>query len=129
MQNLNVPEGGHADHGMGLNLKSLITLWVTLSISMESYGLTGNVMKGMCDPDRPFADRVACLSYVRGAHEMYLATSYLGGPRIYCLAEGVIVYQMAEIGYKYMNENPELLHQDFIDLLILALSEVFPCEE
>ena len=52
-------------------MKSLITLWVTLSVSMGSYGITGN------DKYEDFNSEVArdllvCTAYIRGFNEAHV---------------------------------------------------------
>ncbi|MDB2410675.1 hypothetical protein N9W57_08660 [Pseudomonadales bacterium] len=71
MRQLNVPKGR--------NLKSLITLWVTLSVSMGSYGetntFTGNQMLDGCkSKDLPMAWGI-CSGYIKGMNVMQLVAA------------------------------------------------------
>lgn len=111
-------------------IKSLITLWVTLSVSMRSYGLYGNEMYEHCAPDAAPIQGTGCLAFIRGATDMHdLQSTYLGGTSIYCLEEGITYQQLRKVVFKYMDENPEELHESFLVHLVNALRLAFPCEE
>ena len=111
-------------------IKSLITLWVTLSVSMGSYGLYGNEMYEHCAPDAAPIQGTSCLAFIRGATDMHeLQSTYLGGTRLYCLEEGNTYDQLRKVVFKYMDENPEFLHESFLFQVANSLGLAFPCEE
>jgi hypothetical protein len=57
-------------------------------------------------------------------HVIYFYSSYKFG---YCPPEGSNVGQAVRIVLKYMSQHPEILHQDFAELAVLALQEAWPC--
>ena len=128
MRTLNVPAVGNA-YGIGPNLKALITLWVTLSVSMGSYGLDGNDMYSRCAKDSDDY-QLYCLGFIRGVHEMHAEqTHWTFGTAYYCAPKNSTYGQLTKVVWKYMDENPELLHKPFIELVTEALRLAFPCEE
>lgn len=109
-------------------MKCLITLWLTLSVSMGSYGLTGNEMLRKCDLDNPTFMSGVCSGYIYGANEMQLLFSLMDAPPFYCQPAGVDNGQRDRIVIKYMKENPEVLHMPFLNIIVKALMEAFPCD-
>lgn len=46
-----------------------------------------------------------------------------------CIPNGATIGQTTRVIIKYLNNNPELLHQAYFDLSIKALREVWPCRK
>ena len=115
-------------------MKSLITLWVALSVSMGSYGaLPGNAMKGKCGEDSvledPFTNGV-CMGYISGIIDMDFVKMAIGNAApSFCVPDGVTMDQKESIVIKYMEENPEMLHHPFAMIVIDSLSDAFPCDK
>jgi hypothetical protein len=70
--------------------------------------------------------RVACLMYVMGAADsLDLATN--GERRSYCAPATSTTDQFHDVLTLYLREHPEERHRPAVILLVLALSEAWPC--
>ena len=48
--------------------------------------------------------------------------------KIFCIPEGVTFSQLQKIYIKYANDNPQDLHLAAGSVVLIAISEAFPCE-
>ena len=72
-----------------------------------------------------------CLGYIAGgvdATEAY-AANLPSAPKLFCLAKGVELGQLATIFVNYANQHPERLHDAAGDIVIAAIAEQFPCKQ
>ena len=109
--------------------KSLITLWVTLSVSMGSYGYTGNEMLSKCSEENATYDSGVCIGFLLGFVEMDVINRHTNGRNMLCLPDESTYGQIKSIIVKHMKDNPEKLHLPFYAVSLKALTEAFPCEE
>ena len=89
-------------------MKSLITLWVTLSVSMGSYGITGNDQYEYCNSEVA-SDLLVCAAYIRGFNEAHVIYGALTEEPEYCLPEESDYSQLLKVVTKYMDDYPEKL--------------------
>jgi len=108
-------------------LSRVLALAVTLSISMGSAAFfTGEHLQEIC-LDKPNG---LCLGFVRGFHAgLSMAAAELGRSPYYCWPENVTATQAVKIVSKFLEENPEHLHQPAQSLVYAALYIAFPCED
>lgn len=112
------------------SLSRLLALVVTLSISMGSSAtlFTGNDLQPYCaDQDDTFMF-AQCLAYIRGVDDGYLI-GLSKQVKLYCIPDNVTLGQTAKIVSKFLEENPEHLHQPAQSLVYAALYIAFPCED
>lgn len=110
-------------------MKCLITLWVTLSVSMGSNGITGNDMKDKCGNDvNPYSSGF-CSGFIVGATGMDSLRQLMNDNPLICEPDRVTNGQKRSIVIKYMKEHPEELHRPFLAITVNSLMEAFPCEE
>jgi len=74
-----------------------------------------------------------CLGEVRGVWTTMLGNNSVCertvfGSRVFCPADKVVVSQLRTIVIKYLNGNPDKLHQDSGLLIWKAFREAFPCK-
>ena len=109
-------------------MKCLITLWASLSFSMGSYGLNGNDIT--CDLKTENFDNGYCLGSISAISDMHMIITRIRNVKpLFCFPEEVTNEQTIKVINKYMEDNPQDLHQEFNALAIVAIKKAFPCEE
>ena len=68
-----------------------------------------------------------CVGYVQGVLDTY--AGFHKESQLFCMPNGVTTYQVMRILIKYLNENPEMLHDDAMFLILSGLRNVYPCGE
>jgi Rap1a immunity proteins len=48
---------------------------------------------------------------------------------LFCIPDGVTNMQMHKLIVKYMDEHPELLHRDLLQIAVAALGTTWPCKQ
>jgi hypothetical protein len=85
--------------------------------------VTGRALAALCD-----ADRNACIGYVVGAVDAFVATQAMhGGPVTFCLPAGVTNQQLAEPALAAIRSRPDLLDSNAATIVIVALVAAYPC--
>ena len=109
------------------SLSRLLALVVTLSISMGSAAFfTGEDLQNSCLNQYSGV----CSSFVRGVHSgLTLSQEFLKMSPHYCSPENMTVTQAVKIISKFLEENPEDLHQPAESIVYVALAKAFPCED
>lgn len=72
-----------------------------------------------------------CASYIRGIADMNSAYAAVHADAIepfFCAPQNVSTGQMVRVVVKYLNENPDSLHNDKFLETWRALSQAFPCK-
>jgi len=91
------------------------------TLASENY-FTGNTLKEYCNaPANQNYGQGMCLGFTMGI--------WFGTTEKTCVPEGVTSGQLAAVVTKYMNDHPELLHEQARDIVFTALFEAFPCKE
>ena len=128
-------------------MKLLVTIFVfALFESSSSHALvTGNELLSNCtkalsvikDPlssaqnsKSDAFDTASCISYIEGAVDGIVVADRLVEDRsIFCRPKGVNNGQLVRVVVKYLEENPESLHEWQFNLVLKALIEAFPCNK
>src|SRR3954468_20519847 len=85
---------------------------------------SGRVLSGLCD-----ANRDACLAYVVGAVDAYIATLWVSGTRLpFCIPAGVTNEQLTQVSLRYLRIHPERIDANAATLVVLALRDAYPCQ-
>jgi hypothetical protein len=85
--------------------------------------VTGKALAGLCD-----ADRNACIGYVVGAVDAFVATQIMHrGPVTFCLPPGVTNQQLAEVALGAIRSRPDLQDNNAATVVIVALVAAYPC--
>jgi hypothetical protein len=111
-------------------MKKLVTiLLLTLLIPATSFAdsfKTGNDLLINCESELQ-VDTAHCLEYIKGiydAHATFVAWGYME-PR-FCVPKGVTVGQLRKIVVKYLNDNPQILHQSGSGRVSNSFFDAFP---
>ena len=76
-----------------------------------------------------------CLGYLSGARDVFEewdeSNTRLHGnnPSPVCLPSNVTMHEIALVVVKYLNDHPNKLHNDISLLVMLALSDAYPCKK
>lgn len=102
-----------------------------------SYAMTGNEWLEQCGKEKENIDQEFCLGYLAGLHDMNALRSsidlYLLIEGKYfpahkdCEPKGIILEQWRKIVVKWLNANPERLHENFDFLFVKIIASVYPC--
>jgi hypothetical protein len=85
--------------------------------------VTGKALAALCD-----ADRNACIGYVVGAVDAFVATQIMHrGPVTFCLPAGVTNQQLAEVAVRAIRSRPDLGDNNAATIVIVALVAAYPC--
>ena len=87
--------------------------------------VSGNELRQQCD--EPKFGRYICMGYIRGVVEMATLTIPPTAAGAFCLPSEVTTNQVVEVVKKYMQDNPERLHEIAAALIVSRLHVVFPC--
>ena len=117
----------------------LITVVLLLSISCSAFAaeLTGTGLLQGCsslikalEKDKLTQEDSNNINFWSGYLAGFLDTMPAVGTVPYCLPEDGLSYgQLAMVIHKYSNSNPELLDIEPSALILLALTEAFPCNK
>src|SRR4051812_27324514 len=85
--------------------------------------VTGKALAALCD-----ADRNACIGYVVGAVDAFVATQIMHrGPVTFCPPAGVTNQQLAEVALAAIRSRPDLGDNNAATVVIVALVAAYPC--
>ena len=85
--------------------------------------VTGRALAALCD-----ADRNACIGYVVGAVDAFVATQIMHrGPVTFCLPAGITNQQLAEAAVRAIRSRPDLADNNAATIVIVALVAAYPC--
>src|SRR4051794_22339704 len=85
--------------------------------------VTGKALAALCD-----ADRNACIGYVVGAVDAFVATQIMHrGPVTFCPPAGVTNQQLAEGALAAIRSRPDLGDNNAARVVIVALVAAYPC--
>jgi hypothetical protein len=90
---------------------------------------TGNKLQAHCS-DQSDMGKLICVTFLQGLVAGIEAGdgSKQKDPRIWCFPEGATLKQGRLVVEKYMQENPQILHQDAAVVAVSALMLAFPCK-
>jgi len=71
-----------------------------------------------------YQESSACMFFVRGV----INTSAYTGHINFCTGEGVTMGQTIRVVMKYMDDHPEQLHFEAVQIVKIALEKAFPCK-
>lgn len=112
----------------------LVVVWFLLS-SPQSYA-DGNKLLEQCIAVERFLDTKAvgdelnigiCLGLVQGVRNTMLYMGNEGQIKACFPEKGIDNGQATKVVVKYLKNNPALLHEDEVLLIILAFLEAYPC--
>lgn len=113
---------------------ALATVWavflaaVPLPAGSEApYFHTGNDLRFSCTSSGDY-HIAACRGFVAGVIDQAELDARVGrASRMFCLPSGVTVGQITDVTRKFLRNNPEILHRPAVALIILAMTDAFPC--
>jgi uncharacterized membrane protein len=118
-------------------LSLLVILTAVLCVAQENYTyLNGNRLLDKCDAESSL-DRGFCMGYVAAAMDgqvtlagsLQAASEHHAPIRMYCLPKGGIeVGQAVRVTVKWLHDHPDKLHIPGDVLVIMALTDGFPCK-
>jgi hypothetical protein len=86
---------------------------------------TGNKLYANClETD---ARRLDCAGYVSGVSDTLTAMQSVSGREAYCPTVDVTRAQVRDVAIKYLAAHPEKRHYAAASLVMMALTEAFPC--
>ena len=113
--------------------KLILILLLTFTVVPTNAGnLTGNELLEHCgvggkkeDPIHYFQYRAYCTGYIEGVTDGIYYTQTIN---LFCVPNKVTVGQIMKVVTKYLNENPQRLHENYVPLILSAMREAFPCK-
>jgi hypothetical protein len=111
---------------------SVVTLFI-LSMSVSVEAMTGNELIEHCDKfgvevtSEDWQQNAYCMGYIVGViHGM----EYLDFKKQICIpTKNVKQGQIIKVVIKYLNDNPQRLHEQYTHIIYLAITEAFPCNK
>lgn len=109
----------------------------TVCSPQDSSGyMDGNMLLEKCDPASSSLDKTECLGYVAGVMDAAVtmldslkAASPTKVPPMYCLPTGgVQLGQAGRVTLKWLKDHPEKHHLRGDVLVMMAMSDAFPCK-
>ncbi len=118
---------------MKLITQLIIIILLTFTVVPDkAIAETGNELLEMCDIEltkdssvSEFQDTAFCHGYIVGAYE---GMKYMAKQKVWCRPEGVTFGQIKKVVIKYLKENPQRLHELYVELVLSAMREAFPCK-
>ena len=114
----------------------VVSLFISSPVIAENYKayVTGRDLIERCDTENIgtmtkfiFPN---CMGYIAATIDTHENLVRAGGSKpLFCKPANHDLTEMHKIVCKYLNENPELLHNNASELVLKALAELFPCEE
>ena len=133
-----------AVQGMAQNLKflllypCLVFAFTTICSPQDSSSgyMDGNMLLEKCEAASPSSDKTECLGYVAGVMDSSAtmldslrAASPRKVPPMYCLPTGGIqLGQAVRVTLKWLKDRPEKHHLRGDLLVMMAISDAFPCK-
>lgn len=117
---------------MKIFIQSFMATLFILAMSMPVQALTGNELLKYCEEGNNealkvhFQSNAFCLGYVTGASE---GLFYADNRNVVCFSDGVTVEQLKKVVMKYLNDNPQKLHESYVPLIYSSIKEAFPCKK
>ena len=107
-----------------LLVAALVLVSVAASAQVGTIWASGSFMKELCHSEigRDLGRRDGFAMGVAGV----MATAPVAGWRA-CIPVGVLVSQLFTMMLKHLDDHPEKLHQDAVDLAAEAFATAFPC--
>tara|TARA_B100000686_G_C16606551_1_gene871511 strand:- start:21 stop:326 length:306 start_codon:yes stop_codon:yes gene_type:complete len=99
--------------------------------------MTGNQLLDLCEDKKGSIGEASCLGYVVGLREMYNLTMQMNlfiirndkyQPVKSCLPHKLTGNQLKQIITKWLNNNPEKLHEEVVVSFVYIDNETFPCK-
>jgi len=115
----------------------LVFAFTTICSPQDSSGyIDGNMLLEKCDSVSSSLDRTECLGYVAGVMDAAVtmldslrAASSTKVPTMYCLPTGGIqLGQASRVTLKWLKDHPEKHHLRGDVLVMMAMSDAFPCK-
>lgn len=99
-----------------------LVLFSAVSFNVEAAYQSGNKLKADLKNDSGTHNEMFAMGYIVGATEV------LEDYKDVCIADGVTQGQLKDVVKKYLDENPESLHEAAYVLVYSALRKVWPCK-
>ena len=112
-----------------MNIKVVVfALVMTASMGVQGAWLTGGQLLEDCESENYFV-KGSCMGYIEGVGDSVATLAHWEGFAEYmCTPKGVTSGQFRLVVMKHLNKHPEELHLNAGGLVLIALSEAFPCE-
>ncbi len=89
---------------------------------------SGNEFLKWCT-NTPEGTELACFGFLHATAEMIKLVREIGTDAAFpCLPDNATVGQYRDIVVRWLNEHPELRHEQALAAVIISLQEAFPCE-
>lgn len=98
-------------------------LGLSVPLPAASQSITGNDIYDQCVSESP-----GCTHYVAGVLDGLQFFNAVSDPSLYCIPSGVTNKQLIDIFRRFLTENPEHRHRPASYILVVAISEAYPCE-
>ena len=122
----------------GVMKKSLLGLMLGIAFlfgnTQEASALTGMELKKVCDyENNPKLRALSCLLFIQGVVYGFQQGTMIGSgndlnadKKSICLPKDSSVGQWTAVVKKYLEDHPEQLHEQGVNLIILSLATAFP---
>jgi hypothetical protein len=87
---------------------------------------SGNELLSACESKEAVGSGV-CLGYIQGVHSTTMLNPLPGSKFKFCTPEGMVAEHLKDVVVEYLRNNPSSLHYAAVSLVIMAVSEAFPC--
>ncbi|QDZ06400.1 hypothetical protein FPZ24_02020 [Sphingomonas panacisoli] len=105
----------------------MIGLALTLAASSMGTFYTGNKLYKLCTAPPGDSDVGLCLGLVGGASDMLAAIQGIAGGSSVCTSSNVTLGQEKDVVVKYLSDHPEVRDRSAASIVLVALSQAFPC--
>jgi len=70
-----------------------------------------------------------CAGYLNGMNDTFILFQTMSETQFYCLPEnGIETGQLIRVSVKWLEANPEVLHETFRSLFVSIMKNAFPCK-
>lgn len=120
-------------------MKKIIALFLLLLPLQATYaaeGFSNNALYKICGAlksdeinrssrDDKFSDQMICMAYIKGFVGGFIASKLVSVK--FCIPKDVSIDQLAKVYLRYLDENPEKLHEPSELGLLSSIYGAFPC--
>ncbi len=119
-------------------IQSCIVALFVLAMSLPAQAITGNKILEYCKKKEvtkdsnivDFQNDASCRGFIVGAVDgMHYFNLYLNLQNKFCFPKGVTSGQIRKVVVKYLEDNPQRLHEYYVPIIFSAMKEAFPCKE
>jgi hypothetical protein len=120
-------------------MNKLLTLIILMLLSFNLLGATrtGNDVMHNCsmvidtskiNNESDIAAASECAGYLNGINDTHILFQTILETQFYCLPEnGIETGQLIRVSIKWLEANPETLHETFRSVFVAVMKDAFPC--